>query len=131
MRLLRYLWVNLSFKYAFIGCGVAVLCLIIPLVHFVTGPLSPLIGGWVAGSTAKASVPRAVWIGSLMAVIFAGALLILLPIVVSLLPGVDFPNVSEGGTALLVIVAVAAVVVALAPVGAVIGGSMARKKSGL
>ena len=131
MRLSGYLWENLGFKYALIGCGVAVLCLIIPLVHFVTGPLSPLIGGWVAGSSAKATPLRAVWIGTLMAVTFAGALVIVVPLAVALLPGLNFPNLSAGGTALYIVIGIAALVVALAPAGAVIGGSMARKKSGL
>ena len=131
MRLNSYLWENLGFKYAFIGCGVAVLCLLIPLVHFVTGPLSLMIGGWVAGSSARARPLRAVWIGALMAVIFAGALVIVLPLAVTLLPGLGFPDLSAGGMALYIAVGVASLVVALAPVGAVIGGSMARKKSGL
>ena len=129
MRLFRYLWDNLGFKYACIGCGVAVLCLLIPLVHFISGPLSPLIGGWVAGSTAKARPLRAIWIGAMMAVIFAGALVIILPIAVTLLPGLDFPDLSAGGAALYVVIGIALLVVSLAPVGAVIGGSMARKKS--
>ena len=118
---------NLGLKYAFIGCGVAVLCLIIPLVHFVSGPLSPLIGGWVAGSHAKAGILRAVWIGVLMVALLAGALLVLLPVLNSLLPGIDVPQVSEGGTVLYVFAGILGIAVALASMGAAIGGSMARK----
>ncbi len=34
---------------AFIGVGVALLCFLPPILHFITGPLSPAIGGFVAG----------------------------------------------------------------------------------
>ena len=36
-------------KAAFIGVGVALLCLLPPIIHFITGPLSPAIGGFVGG----------------------------------------------------------------------------------
>ena len=126
---MSYVLENLALKYAFIGCGVAVLCLIIPLVHFVSGPLSPLIGGWVAGSMAKAGALRAVWIGVLMSGLLAGAVLAMLPVVTSLLPGIDLPQASDGGLVVLLSAGVLAVAVALASVGAAIGGSMARSKS--
>ena len=125
---MSYVLENLGLKYAFIGCGVAVLCLIIPLVHFVSGPLSPLIGGWVAGSMAKAGALRAVWIGVLMSGLLAGALLAMLPVVSSLVPEVDIPSVTDGGLALFLIAGILAIAVALASVGAAIGGSMARSK---
>ncbi|MDE2860629.1 MAG: hypothetical protein OYI31_07700 [Chloroflexota bacterium] len=124
---MSYLLENLGLKYAFIGCGVAVLCLIIPLVHFVSGPLSPLIGGWVAGSMAKAGMLRAVWLGVLMSGLLAGALLAILPVVSSLLPGIELPQVTDGGLVILLFAGVLAVGVVLASVGAAIGGSMARK----
>ena len=34
---------------AFIGVGVALLCFLPPILHFITGPLSPAIGGFVGG----------------------------------------------------------------------------------
>ena len=34
---------------AFIGVGVALLCILPPIIHFITGPLSPAIGGFVGG----------------------------------------------------------------------------------
>ena len=37
------------------GVGVAFLCVIFPIVHFVTGPLAPGIGGFVAGTRTGAS----------------------------------------------------------------------------
>ena len=44
-------------KYAFMGFGITFVCLftiVIPIVHFVSVPLAPLIGGWFAGNSAKA-----------------------------------------------------------------------------
>ena len=125
---MTYVLENLGLKYAFIGCCVAVLCLIIPLVHFVSGPLSPLIGGWVAGSMARAGTLRAVWIGLLMSALLAGAMMALLPVLSSLLPGIEFPQVTDGGFVLFLFAVVLAIAVALASVGAAIGGSMARRK---
>ncbi len=125
---MTYVLENLGLKYAFIGCCVAVLCLIIPLVHFVSGPLSPLIGGWVAGSMARAGTLRAVWIGVLMSALLAGAMMALLPVLSSLLPGIEFPQVTDGGFVLFLFAGVLAIAVALASVGAAIGGSMARRK---
>ncbi len=125
---MTYVLENLGLKYAFIGCCVAVLCLIIPLVHFVSGPLSPLIGGWVAGSMARAGTLRAVWIGLLMSALLAGAMMALLPVLSSLLPGIEFPQVTDGGFVLFLFAGVLAIAVALASVGAAIGGSMARRK---
>jgi hypothetical protein len=39
----------------FLGVGVALLCLVLPIVHFVTGPLAPGIGGFLAGTRIKVS----------------------------------------------------------------------------
>ena len=40
------------YKVAFIGLCITVGLLLIPLVHFVSGPLGPAIGGFIAGSKA-------------------------------------------------------------------------------
>ena len=54
------------FRQAFIGFAVNLLCLLIPLVHVITGPLGPLIGGWFTGSRHRIRPGRAVIIGLLM-----------------------------------------------------------------
>jgi hypothetical protein len=36
-----------------LGAGVALACVLPPILHFVTGPLGPLIGGFVAASRSK------------------------------------------------------------------------------
>ena len=41
-------------KGVFIAFGIMVVCLLIPLVHFVAGPASPFIGGYIGISSARA-----------------------------------------------------------------------------
>ena len=119
---------ELGLKYAFIGCGVAVLCLIIPLVHFVSGPLSPLIGGLVAGTMAKAEAGKAVRIGALMGAMLAVPILVLPTILSMLMPWVELPRVTEGGLVLFLFLGFLAIAVVLAMAGAALGGTMARSK---
>jgi hypothetical protein len=46
-----------------IGAGIAIACLIPPVVHFISGPLGPLIGGAVGGARARATGLSALVIG--------------------------------------------------------------------
>ena len=124
---MTYVLENLGLKYAFIGCGVAVLCLIIPLVHFVSGPLSPLIGGWVAGNMAKAEAGKAVRIGALMGAMLAVPILVLPTVLGMLMPWLELPRVTEGGLILFLFAGFLAISVVLAMAGAAVGGNMARK----
>jgi len=42
-------------KGVFIAFGIMVVCLLIPLVHFVAAPASPFIGGYIGISSAKSN----------------------------------------------------------------------------
>ena len=53
-------------KHALLGFVISLACLLPPIVHFVTGPLGPLIGGWFAGSKHRADPGQAIGIGVLM-----------------------------------------------------------------
>ncbi|MBI4506986.1 MAG: hypothetical protein HY691_15760 [Chloroflexi bacterium] len=53
------------------GVAVAVGCLLIPLVHLVTGPLAPLIGGWFAGTRVRARVGDGLIIGATIGICLA------------------------------------------------------------
>ena len=64
-------------KGAMIGFGLSILLLLIPIVHFITGPLGPLIGGYVGGGVARAAPPQALGIGLLMAVFMATPVILL------------------------------------------------------
>ena len=51
---------------ALIGAGVAIACLVPPVVHFISGPLGPLIGGAVAGGRSRARGLSALVIGAIV-----------------------------------------------------------------
>ena len=64
-------------KGALIGFGFSILMLMIPIVHFITGPLGPLIGGYVGGGAVRATPGQALGIGALMAVFMAVPVLLI------------------------------------------------------
>lgn len=58
----------------FLGAGIAVGCAMPPLLHLVTGPLGPLIGGFVAGNRAHPRARGSVIIALTVGTVLAGAL---------------------------------------------------------
>ena len=110
------------FKYALMGFGISVVCLVIPVVHFVTGPLAPLIGGWVAGSSAKAPPEMAFGIGVIMGGLMAVPALAL-PIIGAAAP--DLIPIDEGWL-LLIALGVPMYTVLLGTIGVLIGGRMSK-----
>ncbi|HEV8637399.1 MAG TPA: hypothetical protein VG370_24530 [Chloroflexota bacterium] len=54
-----------------VGAGVAVLCLIPPVVHFISGPLGPLIGGAIGGARSRATGLNALVVGLTIGVLLA------------------------------------------------------------
>ena len=64
-------------KGAVIGFGLSILLLLIPIVHFITGPLGPLIGGYVGGGVVRATPGQALGIGLLMALFTATPVILL------------------------------------------------------
>jgi hypothetical protein len=76
-----------AFLYGLIGAGIAIACLIPPIVHFISGPLGPLIGGAFAGvrirSGGIASVMAGLTIGvalGLVVPVFGALLQAILPV---------------------------------------------------
>ena len=112
------------FKHALMGFGVSLLCLVPPGVHFVTGPLGPMIGGWFAGSRAAASPGQAVAIGLMMGLLEAvpvGVALGVISLMPSVLPGMG------GGLLLLIGVGVLVYAALLGSIGALAGGYMVER----
>ena len=64
-------------KGALIGFGFSIIMLLIPIVHFITGPLGPLIGGYVGGGVVRATPSQALGIGVLMAFFMAAPVLLI------------------------------------------------------
>ena len=112
------------FKGAFIGFIVALLMLLPPVLHFVTGPLGPFIGGYIGGSKAKASILGAMMVGFLMSLFMVAPMIGLLALG-STLEGL----LPRGLLNVLVIIGIIIVVYTglMGTIGAAIGGLIARK----
>ena len=100
---------------ALIGSGVTLGCLLPPLVHFVTGPLGPFIGGFFAGSKMQASPGQAVGMGVLMGLFLA-------------LPAFGIMSFwVEGSLRLVISGALLGYIAALGTAGALVGSSVAMR----
>ena len=53
-------------KAGVIGIFVAILAVLPPVLHFITGPFGPLIGGFIGGTTVKSTPRSAIGIGACM-----------------------------------------------------------------
>ena len=108
---------------ALVGVGIALIGLIIPVVHFVTGPLGPLAGGFFAGQSLDTpDEMQAIGIGVLMGV-FLG--LIALPFALGVFIFADVPTI-----VLLIPAMVLAYVALLGSVGALVGVMRAKSAKG-
>jgi tetrahydromethanopterin S-methyltransferase subunit F len=61
---------------ALIAFVVSVICLLPPGIHFVTGPIGPAIGGYVAGSRLKLNGPESAVVGLAMGIAIAVTLVV-------------------------------------------------------
>lgn len=80
-----------AFLYGLIGAGVAIACLIPPIVHFISGPLGPLIGGAFAGVRLKTAGVHAVVAGLTIGVALGLVVPVLGALLQAVLP-VRFPS---------------------------------------
>ena len=104
---------------ALIGTGIALIGLIIPVVHFITGPLGPLIGGFLAGQSLPApDEGKAIGIGILMGA-FMG--LIALPFALGVYVLADVPFIIAYIPAFVMLY-----VALLGTVGALVGAMRAK-----
>ena len=102
-------------KGAFIGIGIGLACLLPPIIHFITGPLGPFIGGFVAGTKTRATAPQALGTGLSMGVVIAG----LVTVALSFFLDGDALGFIGGG--LFIYVAT------LGTAGALVGGAIASR----
>jgi hypothetical protein len=52
------------------GVGISLLCFLPPILHFISGPLGPLIGSFIVGTRAKATTREGLLIGLGMGLIW-------------------------------------------------------------
>ncbi|MDE2837804.1 MAG: hypothetical protein OXL97_09935 [Chloroflexota bacterium] len=110
------------FRAALVGAAVTLGCILVPIVHFVTGVPSPLIGGYIAGARCACTQGQAVLIGLLMAA------LLLVPAAIAVMGIALFADLSANFVLLVVAVAVLWVF-AGGTVGAALGGASARRSA--
>ena len=113
------------FKASLIGIGVTLLLLMIPVVHFVSGPLGPFIGGLIGGAKAEVIPRQAFTLGGLMGffmIVPAGIIIALNSTMPTLLP--------EGVRDILFLISVGAMsyTAIFGTLGALVGGHMARRQ---
>ncbi len=115
---------------AFIGVGVVFLCFLPPVLHFVTGPFSPLIGGIVAGMQLRP--PRAsTGVVAGMAVIMASVLTVTVAIVGSIVVAIVGGSAENGSSVTVSQLLIIAVIVGIYAfgfsfIGGLIGVSMRK-----
>ena len=110
------------FRAALVGAAVTLGCVLVPIVHFITGIPSPLIGGYMAGARSACTQGQALLIGLLMAA------LLTLPAIAGVLAIARFADISLSFVATLTAVVVLWVF-AGGTVGAALGGASARRSA--
>lgn len=109
-------------KACLVGAAVTFALVAIPLVHYVTGLPSAFIGGYFAGSKAEATPGMAVLIGTVMAVILVAPVAGIFSLM-SLFFGFGVTTVA------VLTAAFGGWIVLLGTLGALIGGTSARKRN--
>lgn len=115
---------------AFIGVGVALLCFLPPIIHFITGPLSPAIGGFVGGMQLPGRKPSLATIAGM-----AGVMTLVLTITITAFTAIGLivaANIGDeersfGSGALLLVALFSAIYVfGMSLVGGLIGSSFRK-----
>ena len=109
-----------------IGFVVALLMWLPPILHLLTGPLGPIVGGFIAGSRIQASLPASIGLGLLM------GLFMITPMVAVIVFNSTVSGVLPSGVSdILVYVCMGIVGYTglMGCVGAFIGGCLSRQQS--
>jgi hypothetical protein len=116
-------------KGAAIGAGISLVLWLIPIVHFVAGPLGPFFGGLIAGSMAKARPLEALGVAALMGIVVGVGMAVVIGTLLSALEGfgIRLPFRSGPDVAALFGGALGAYTFLVGSLGAMLGGFFARK----
>jgi hypothetical protein len=110
-----------------IGGGVTLVCVLPPILHFVTGPLGPLIGGFVAAK----QVPPSARARTVIALVAGGCIGALAATAVTIIGGLDGPRptwLPGTETLALIVLGVAVYTAGLCALGATLGHASVEKK---
>ena len=119
-----------ALRAALLGLGIAFALLLPPLVHFVTGPLSPAIGGYIVGSRERVNPAHGILIGVIMGAamaIIAGIAVLIGVAVVASTPNLALQFSADKAIAIAALITGYATVTA--SLGAVMGGQVSRIRS--
>jgi hypothetical protein len=76
---------------AIIAGVISIVCVIPPVVHFVSGPLGPAIGGYIAGSRLKLTGGQAAFVGLILGIVEGALVPYLFVDVFGLIPDFSTP----------------------------------------
>jgi hypothetical protein len=112
------------------AAGIAVLCVLPPILHFISGPLGPLIGGAIVGTRRRLLARDGLLVGLGMGAIFGALAILGVALASQWSPGLIASSSPLGlSAAWLIPVLVWAYVSLLGCSGAVIGGYLGRKEA--
>jgi hypothetical protein len=111
-----------------LGVGIAVGCVLPPLVHLITGPLGPFIGGFVAANRSHARSRGRAIIAGMIGVGLAGILAVASKVFVGLVGHSELPDwFPSPGTRMVIIGVAWAYGTVMGAVGATVSGALARR----
>ncbi|HEX3597182.1 MAG TPA: hypothetical protein VHU80_18870 [Polyangiaceae bacterium] len=111
-----------------LGVGIAVGCVLPPLVHLVTGPLGPFIGGFVAANRSHPSSRGRIIIAGMIGVGLAGIIAIAARVFVGLVGHGELPKwFPSSGTQLVIIGGAWVYGTAMGAAGTAVSTALARK----
>jgi protein-S-isoprenylcysteine O-methyltransferase Ste14 len=113
-----------------LGAGVAIACVLPPIVHLVTGPLGPLIGGFVAANRVRVGARGRAIIAVTVGTSVAGLMAVAATVLVGLAGRSQLPEwFPAQGTLTALLCGVWLYAAILATIGTAISDAFARKES--
>ena len=118
-----------------LGFGISLLCLLPPIIHFLTGPLGPLIGGFVGGLQTRAKLKDAFLIGLSIGIYLTVFFIVIVSLIISL--QISMPDTMKKLVAADTLSATSVLLYSLIPlgwatllggIGAWLGGRKMREK---
>jgi hypothetical protein len=112
-----------------LGAGVAMACVLPPLLHLVTGPLGPFIGGFVAANRSKPGLRGRFIIAATIGTAVAGLVGVAAQVLTSLAGRSSLPSwFPAPGTLAAILVGVWIYATVLGAVGAAVSAAFGRKE---
>ncbi|HEX4337266.1 MAG TPA: hypothetical protein VH062_15225 [Polyangiaceae bacterium] len=111
-----------------LGIGIAVGCVLPPVVHLITGPLGPFLGGFVAANRSHPSSRGRAIIAGMIGIGLAGIIAVAARVFVAFVGQSELPKwFPSPGTQMVIIGIAWAYGTAMGAVGTAVSGALARK----